>query len=120
MSTPTELLTIICQAIADKKGFNIVAIDVRGVSSLTEYFVIAEGSVNRHVLAEANHVMEQLKKWSIRPAHMEGLQEGDWVVLDYIDVIVHFFIPSLRSYYALEEIWKEGAIVDVPISYQAV
>jgi ribosome-associated protein len=110
----------ICQAIADKKGFNVVAINVQGISSMTDCFVIAEGSVDRHVSALANHIIDELRKHGEKPLHIEGLPTGDWVVLDYMDVVVHLFIPELREHYALEEIWKDGSIVNVPVSYEKI
>lgn len=112
-----SLLKDICQAIVDKKGFNIVVIDVRGVSTMTDYFIIAEGNVDRHVAALAQHVEDVLREKGQRPAHIEGKLEGNWVVLDYLDIMVHFFIPELRQYYSLEEVWKEGKVVNVPVKY---
>lgn len=106
-----EKLGHIRQAIEDKKGFNIVVLDVRGISSMTDFFVIAEGTVDRHVSALARHVEDVLRKDGYTPSHVEGLSEGNWVVLDYLDIIVHFFVPELRQYYSLEEVWKEGKVV---------
>jgi ribosome-associated protein len=110
-------LQIACQAIADKKGFNAITIDVRNISSMTDYFIIAEGNVDRHVTALAKHVEDMLRTVGCRPSHVEGMREGDWVVLDYMDFIIHFFIPELRQHYALEEVWKEGTILEIPVKY---
>jgi ribosome-associated protein len=115
---PNPILIDICQAISDKKGFNIVVLDVREVSSMTDYFIIAEGNVDRHVAALAEHVYDVLQEKGYKPVHIEGLREGNWVVLDYIDFMVHFFIPELRQYYSLEEVWKQGQIVNVPVDYE--
>jgi len=112
-----KLVQHACQAIVDKKGHNIVALDVRGVSTITDYFIIAEGTVNRHVTALARHVDEEMSKCKAYPIHTEGLQEGDWVVMDYMDFMVHLFTPEFRQYYALEEIWKEGKIVSLELDY---
>lgn len=111
-------LISICQAIVDKKGFNIVVLDVRDVSTMTDYFIIAEGTVDRHVSALAQHVQDVLREDGYKPMHVEGVREGNWVVLDYLDLMVHFFVPELREYYALEEVWKEGKVVDVPVEYE--
>lgn len=116
MNVP-EQIRLVCQAIVDKKGSNIIALDVRDVSSITDYFIIAEGSVPRHVISLAQYVDEVLRAHSITPVHCEGVQEGDWIVLDYMDFILHLFVPELRHHYALEEVWKEGKIVSVPIEY---
>jgi len=107
----------ICQAIADKKGFNIVALDVREVCSMTDFFIIAEGSVDRHVVSIARHVEQELSKYGLRPINVEGMQDGEWVVLDYLDCIIHLFIPEFRQYYRLEEVWKEGKVMNIPVDY---
>lgn len=111
-------LKLVCQAITDKKGFNIVVIDVRRVCSMTDYFIIAEGNVDRHVTALAKHVEDMLRTVDFKPSHVEGMREGEWVVLDYMDIVIHLFIPELREHYALEEVWKEGKIVNVPVKYR--
>lgn len=108
-----KLVDAICQKIFDKKGFNILALDVRGVSSMTDYFIIAEGNVERHVQALSTAIYELLEESKIKPIHTEGESNGDWIVLDYGDVIVHFFIPDMREKYQLEQVWKEGKVVDV-------
>jgi ribosome-associated protein len=116
MDIPEEL-RLVCQAIVDKKGMNVLTLDVRGVSTITDYFIIAEGSVPRHVISLAQYVDDVLRKRKITPTHSEGLQEGDWVVLDYMEVIVHLFVPELRHHYALEEVWKDGNVVSIPVEY---
>ncbi len=112
---PQTILNVIAQAIYDKKGINILALDVRGVSMLTDFAVIAEGNVDRHVIAVANAVLMALKGIGCTPSHVEGLQVGDWVVLDYLDFMVHLFMPGLRDKYRLEQLWKEGRICDLRI-----
>jgi ribosome-associated protein len=112
-----EAVRSACQAIVDKKGCNVIALDVRGVSSMTDYFIIAEGTVPRHVTALAKNVDEELRKKRLTPMHTEGLSDGEWVVLDYMDFILHLFTPELRSHYALEEVWKEGKVMKLPLEY---
>jgi len=109
------LLDLIVQTIFDKKGFNILVMDVRGISTITDFFVIAEGNVDKHVSALGSSVQEVLKGVGERPIHTEGLGQGDWVVLDYLDIVVHFFMPGLRDRYRLEELWREGKIVDIQL-----
>ncbi len=109
------LLTDISQAIFDKKGFNILVLDVEGISTLTDYFIIAEGNVDRHLRALANEAGDVMKKHGRVPYHVEGLQEADWIVLDYVDVVIHLFVAGLREKYALEEVWRAGKVVDVPL-----
>lgn len=110
-----KILNLIAQTIYDKKGFNIFAIDVRNFSTVTDYFVLAEGNVDKHVRILAKDIVDALKKDGITPFRVEGLDEGDWVVLDYLDVIIHLLVPDLRSKYCLEELWREGDVVDLQI-----
>lgn len=109
------MLNAISQAIFDKKGMNILALDVHEFSSITDYVIIAEGSVDRHVIAIARAVMDALQPLGEKPIHVEGLQTGDWIVLDYLHVMVHIFMPGVREKYQLEQLWKKGEIVDVSI-----
>ncbi len=113
-----KLINLITQTIYDKKGFNIFALDVKGISTITDYIIIAEGNVERHVIAIANEIVEQLKKLNEKPLHIEGLQEGDWVVLDYLNIIVHLFKPELRDKYSLEKLFKEAKIIDLKIKIE--
>lgn len=105
----------VAQAIFDKKGFNILVLDVKGICTMTDFFVIAEGTVDRHVKALSYVIKDELEKIGRKPLHIEGQQEGDWIVLDYADFVIHLFIPELREKYALDELWKKGKIVDVKI-----
>jgi ribosome-associated protein len=115
---PTHLNRI-AQIIFDKKGSNILALDLRKVSSFADFVIIAEGNVDKHVSAIANAIAEELKKIGLKPSYIEGLQQGDWVVLDYLDVMVHIFEPGLRERYRLEDLWKEGSIIDVKIDIES-
>lgn len=99
--------------IQDKKGVNIIGIDVRSFSSLTGYFIVAEGTVARHVKALAKHVVDTLSDMGKQPMHIEGMEHADWIVLDYGDFIIHLMQEEMREKYRLEEIWKEGRIVDL-------
>jgi len=110
-----HLLERICQTLYDKKGFNIMALDVRNLSTLTDYFIIAEGNVEKHVQTLAKHVAEVLSEEGRKPLHLEGLREGDWVVLDFSDVVIHLLTPEMRERYSLEHLWQEAKIIDVPI-----
>ncbi len=110
------VLNRIAQAIYDKKGINILGLDVRGVSTLTDYVIIAEGNVDRHVVAIADAVIQVLKEEGYKPVHTEGHQSGDWVVIDFLDIMVHLFMPGLREKYRLEDLWKEGRILDLNIN----
>lgn len=91
----------------------MIAIDVEGICSITDVFLIAGGNVERHVAALAHAVIEEEKENGQSPFHVEGLREGDWVVIDFGDLIVHLFHPEQREKYQLESLWKEGKIIDV-------
>ena len=110
-----QAIQIAVQAIYDKKGINTITLDLRGVSSLSDYFIIAEGNVDRHVRAIAGEIRENLKKLGWHPFHAEGEISGDWVVLDYGEIMIHLFTPELRERYNLERLWKESKIVNVKI-----
>jgi len=114
----TDTLNIIAQTIFDKKGFNILALDVRGISTLTDYIIIAEGNVSRHVQALANIIVENLKKVNVRPYKVEGKEGGDWLVIDFVEVIVHLFMPSIRQKYQLEKLYQKAKIVDLDIKVE--
>lgn len=113
--TDKQILDRVAQAIFDKKGFNILVLDVRGISTMTDYFVIAEGTVDRHVIALYFAIKDSLDEVGITPYHVEGQHDGDWIVMDYTDFVIHLFIPDIREKYALEKLWKESKIVDVNI-----
>ena len=115
MMSPLEMLNTIAQVIYDKKGFNILALDVKGISSISDYIVIAEGNVDRHVAAIGKAIEDELREKGVKPVHVEGFKTGDWVVLDYSDVMVHLFMPGLREKYSLERLWNESKIVDLDI-----
>jgi ribosome-associated protein len=90
------------------KAHDIVALDLRGISSATDFFVLASGTSDVQVRAIADHITEELKKEGTRPGHAEGLQGGRWVLLDYIDFVVHVFHPQSREFYQLETLWGDA------------
>lgn len=110
------VLNRVAQAIYDKKGSNILCLDMRKFSCITDYVIIAEGNVDRHVIAIASAIEEALKEIGVEVSHKEGLNRGDWVVLDYLQIMVHLFIPGIREKYQLEQLWKEAEIVDLSIN----
>ena len=96
------------QCALERKAQNVVALDLRGISTATDYFVIGSGSSDIHVRAIAEHVIEELKKDGERAGHVEGLEGGRWVLVDYIDFVVHVFHPSAREFYQLETLWGDA------------
>ena len=118
-NSTSERLQLIAQIIYDKKGSNILALDVQGLSNITDYVILAEGNVDRHVISIAKAIMEGLKEIGCPAAHAEGLQTGDWVVIDFCGIMVHLFMPGLREKYALEKLWPQSSIVDLKIDLSA-
>lgn len=108
-------LNAIAQTIYDKKGFNILCLDVRGISSLADYVIIAEGNIDRHLKALSFAIKDTLHSIGLNPIYVEGEMSGDWIVLDFSDVVIHLFTSDLREKYALEELWKKAKIVDLDI-----
>lgn len=114
-----SLLEKICQGIFDKSGTNILTLDVHNFSTLADYYVIAEGNVEKHVQAIAKHLDDLMSEEGYEVGQIEGYFQGDWVVLDYGTIIVHLLIPAMRERYALEELWRQASIVNVPIKLHA-
>ena len=90
------------------KARDVVSLDLRGISTATDYFLLASGRSDVQVRAIAEHVVDELKKEGVRPAHVEGLQGGRWVLVDYIDFVVHVFHPQARDFYQLESLWGDA------------
>jgi ribosome-associated protein len=100
------LLERIQTSLDDGKAEDIVTIDLKGRSSLCDALVIATGRSARHVAALAENLATQLKQWGFHGARVEGQQQGDWVLIDAGDVIVHLFRAEVRAYYDLESMWS--------------
>ena len=90
-----------------------MVLSLKGVSDMTDYFVIASGTSDTHVRAISEHIQETLKKDGGEPHHVEGIAQGRWVLLDYVDFIVHLFHPTLRNFYQLERLWSDAEVVPV-------
>ena len=102
------------RAILDsKKGENVVVLHVKDVSSITDYLILCSGLNNPHLRALADEVAKQLRLETppIAAHRRAGSVESEWIVLDYVDFIVHLFTPQMRSYYALEQLWKDAPVV---------
>jgi ribosome-associated protein len=96
-----------------KKGFDVKILKVKGISSVCDYFVIASGEADIHVKAIAEAVDEGLLKHGCKPHHREGISGGRWILLDYIDVVVHVFYEPTRRFYALEKLWGDAAVEEL-------
>lgn len=95
----------------ERKSTDVVVLDLRGLSSATDYFVIGSGTSDIQVKAIAEHIREELAKEGHRPDHVEGKSGGTWVLLDYIDFVVHVFHSSARDFYQLERLWGDAPCV---------
>jgi ribosome-associated protein len=97
----------------DRKGRDLVVLDLRGLSTATDFFFIGTGTSDTHVRRMAEHIIAELKGTGVRPDHVEGLQGGRWVLIDYIDFVIHLFHPSAREFYQLEHLWGDASRLDV-------
>ncbi len=111
-----QQIDLVTKTIHEKKGRNILALDVRGLSSITDFLVIAEGNVHIHVISIAKEVIHVMAEAGITPVCVEGMEDGEWVVLDFADFMVHLFVPSLREKYQLERLWPQSTLLDLEIS----
>jgi ribosome-associated protein len=100
-------------ALEDAKTQNIAVLDVRKISDFTDYMVIATGTSNRHVQSSADKVAETLRGHGVRPIGIEGKQLGDWVLIDFGDVVVHIMREQTRDFYNLEKLWSDARRVEV-------
>lgn len=92
----------------ERKAQDVVALDLRGINTATDFFLLATGTSDIQVKAVAEHIVEELKKEGHRPDHVEGMGGGRWVLLDYIDFVVHVFHPQSREFYQLESLWGDA------------
>lgn len=111
--TGHELAQICAQAALDTKAEELVILDVRGLTTFTEYFVIMNGKSTRHVQALAEAIEGRLRSKRIKASKAEGLQEGMWILLDFEDVVVHVFYHEQRKFYDIEGLWSEAKTVEL-------
>jgi len=106
----SKKLALICRELADdKKAENIVVLDVKKISSITDYFVIASGSSEPHLRAISDEVIDKLRDdYNLRPRAVDGNLQAAWLVLDYFDVIVHIMRNDVRAHYDLESLWGDA------------
>ena len=105
------LVAEIARLAADKKARDVVALDLREVLGYTDYFLICSGNTNRQTKAIHDGILEGLKReHGTLPRRVEGVSRADWILMDYLDVVVHIFTPDVRNYYRLEELWGEAPV----------
>lgn len=119
ISDPDELITLIITGIEDVKGQNINILDLRSIeNSVCDYFVICDGNSNTQVNAIVNSIQKKVSK-SVheKPYQIEGVENAEWVLIDYINVVVHVFQKHKREYYDIENLWGDAKITEIETSY---
>jgi ribosome-associated protein len=104
----SDLASRVGRLAADKRATDVLILDLRGLSSACDYFVIATGLSEPHVAGIADELEDSLRDDGIRPWHVEGRQNRKWILLDFVDVVVHLFLADTREYYRLENLWSEA------------
>ena len=105
---PSALVRLALDAADDLRARELVALDLRGLNDAIDWFVIASGTSDAHVRGIAQSVVDRLAAAGIRVHHVEGLPAGRWVLLDFVDVVVHLFHPEARAFYKLEKLWNDA------------
>jgi len=115
-----ELKNLIVEKIIEKKGENILVLDLRKVTSITDFFVICSGTVEQHIKAIKDNIIEKLEEKGIKYWHIEGERANTWVLIDYVDVVVHIFHPITRDFYKLEKLWADAKIEKIKTDSEQV
>lgn len=111
--TSLETAKMAVKALDSKKALDIKVIKIQDISAIADYFVIATCTSSTHVKALADEVEAQLDEAGISVSHVEGYRSNSWILLDYVDVVVHVFSDEAREYYDLERLWQDGEIIDI-------
>jgi ribosome-associated protein len=109
---PAEVTRAV-RAALDKKAHDVVVLDLRDTPAFTDFFVLCSGTSQRQVKAVADAIEEALRAAKVRPAHIEGYDRADWVLMDFFSFIVHVFTPQTREFYALERLWGDAERIEV-------
>lgn len=104
----TDFFETAIDAAMDKKARDVVVLDLEGVCSFSDRFLICTGGSIRQTQAIADNVDETLRRAGVRPAHVEGYSKGEWILMDYLDFVVHLFTDRAREFYDLERLWRAG------------
>jgi ribosome-associated protein len=118
--TPERMATVIAELASDRKAINIAALDLRGMIGYADYFVICTGRTDRQTRAIHDGIHAGMKSdHGILPRRVEGVTEAHWILMDYLDVVVHVFTPDTREYYRLEQLWGEAPSLALPVGAEA-
>lgn len=110
--TEAEMQGIVLDAINDMKAQDVKIIDVRDRTSVTDLMVIVSGTSNRHVKAIASNVVKEAKSKGLRPLGVEGEDQGEWILVDLGDIVVHVMLPQVRLFYQIEQLWEQQGGAD--------
>lgn len=111
-SETPDLKKIVVEAILDKKGHDVVALDLRKINdAAADYFIIAHGDSSTHVKAIFDNVAKECDKKGMKPYHTEGTKNSEWIIADFVDVVVHIFHRDKRDFYSLEELWSDAKLL---------
>jgi len=108
--TPLAIARAAGKLALSKKGSDVKILKLKNISSICDYFVIISGDVDRHVKAIADAIGDGLLEEGVKPWHVEGTRGGKWILIDYVDVVVHIFQKSVRDFYALEKLWGDAPV----------
>lgn len=97
----------------DRKANEMMLLDLHGLSNATDYFLIVNGTSDTHVRAIADYIIDELRKEGMKADHIEGLRSGRWVLIDYIDFVIHVFHPTAREFYQLERLWGDAPVIPI-------
>lgn len=111
--TPLSIARTAGKLALSKKGLDVKILKIKSISNICDYFVIVSGDVDVHVRAIADAIDEGLRLKGVRPWHREGMRSGNWILLDYVDVVVHIFQKSAREFYALEKLWGDAPVEEL-------
>ncbi len=115
-----EKALLLCQSALEKKAYDLVLLEVRDVTSIADYFIICSGRSDRQVQSIARGLDENIGNMGVSPLSIEGLTRGQWVLLDFSDVIVHVFYQLVREFYDLEGLWAHAPRVELPEPYSTL